>query len=196
MDNIPEIYLITRLDQVRVLADDIRVRILDHLAREAMTVTQLGAAFNTSRARMHYHVRELEQVELVQLVEKREKGGVIEKYYRAVARSVEIEPELFRSAPHDDVTQATLAWFNQLTLEGMQVVALKARQTDAPHTLSFARKRLWLTRATADQLTAQINALLDTYNAAQDEPGELPWSVNLILYTVPDEEEASIKEEA
>ena len=59
MDEIPAIYEAESLEQVRALADELRVRIFSLLAQEPMTVTQVGKALDIAPAKIHYHVREL-----------------------------------------------------------------------------------------------------------------------------------------
>jgi predicted transcriptional regulator len=103
---IPATYIMTTLEQVHVLADALRCRILDLLAQQAMTVTQLGTTLGTSRAKMLYHVRELQRVGLVELVEIRPGPPCRRKYYRAVAHSLVIALDLFR-LPTASLTPST-----------------------------------------------------------------------------------------
>jgi len=75
-----ERYEIENIEQLRAIADVLRLRIIDILQKQPMTVTQLGEVLGLAPAKVHYHVRELERVGLLRLVETREKGGILEKY--------------------------------------------------------------------------------------------------------------------
>ena len=72
-----EQYEIETIEQLRAIADLLRLRIVDILKEKPMTVTQLGEALGQAPAKVHYHVRELEKVGLLRLVETREKGLVL-----------------------------------------------------------------------------------------------------------------------
>jgi DNA-binding transcriptional ArsR family regulator len=72
--------------QLKAFAHPTRVRLLEMLIEQPMTVKQLGDAMDMTAARAHYHLKFLERAGLVRLVERREKAGVVEKYYRAASR--------------------------------------------------------------------------------------------------------------
>ncbi len=74
----------------------LRLRIIDLLQGHPMTVTQLGEIMGMAPAKVHYHVRELERVGLLQLVETREKGGILEKYYQPIAKDISVSRNLLR----------------------------------------------------------------------------------------------------
>src|SRR5947209_5417117 len=96
-----EQYEIETIEQLRAIADLLRLRIVDVLKEKPMTVTQLGEVLGEAPAKVHYHVRELEKVGLLRLVETREKGGILEKYYQPIARDFSVEKQLL-SAPPDE----------------------------------------------------------------------------------------------
>jgi DNA-binding transcriptional ArsR family regulator len=71
---------------LKAFAHPTRVRILEMLIETPMTTKQLGDALGMSAAQAHYHLKFLERAAMVRLVKRREKAGVVEKYYRAVGR--------------------------------------------------------------------------------------------------------------
>jgi DNA-binding transcriptional ArsR family regulator len=78
----------TELRQLRVLADPLRVRILRALAHEPRTTAQVAELLGENDTRLYHHVRALERVNLIRLVETRPKRGTTEKYYQAVPPEV------------------------------------------------------------------------------------------------------------
>jgi DNA-binding transcriptional ArsR family regulator len=82
----PPITIISKPSQLKAFAHPTRIRLLEMLIAQAMTTKQLGDAMGMSAARAHYHLKFLERAELVKQVFRREKAGIIEKYYRAVSR--------------------------------------------------------------------------------------------------------------
>lgn len=80
------VVVVSRPAQLKAFAHPTRVRILELLIDQPMTVKQLGDLLGMSAARAHYHLKFLERTGLLRLVERREKAGVVEKYYRAASR--------------------------------------------------------------------------------------------------------------
>src|SRR6516162_2747016 len=108
-----EHYEIENIEQLRAVADMLRLRIFEVLQQRPMTVTQWGEELGEAPAKVHYHVRELEKVGLLRLVETREKGGILEKYYQPIAREISVEKSLL-SAPPDEALAMTGALLNQM----------------------------------------------------------------------------------
>src|SRR5260370_30933012 len=99
MEEIADTFVVEQFDQLRAIADPLRSRILEQLVQRPMTMSQLGEVFGETTAKMHYHVRELEKVGFLRLVEKRERGGFTARYYPALASEVSIAPPLLRPTP-------------------------------------------------------------------------------------------------
>jgi len=79
--------VIEEADTIKALASQRRMEILEQLVERPATVKQLAEGFGEQHAKLYYHVKELEKNGLVELVEEVPKGGVVEKYYRAVAKT-------------------------------------------------------------------------------------------------------------
>lgn len=73
--------------QVRALANPERVKILALMIERPGTAKQVADWLGATRGRAHYHLKELEKAGLVEIVARVENAGVVEKYYRAVARN-------------------------------------------------------------------------------------------------------------
>jgi DNA-binding transcriptional ArsR family regulator len=165
MDDWPEVYKLESVEQLRAAADDLRQRILEELVKRPQTVTQLGQALRLAPAKVHYHVRELQRVGLVALVETREKGGILEKYYRTVARRLYVPRELFqRTSPEDPI--AALQTMLDATNDAFTRALLRSTSADGDgqqHPFSLARTHLWLTPEQYDELSAELLALFQKY---------------------------------
>jgi DNA-binding transcriptional ArsR family regulator len=74
-----------------VSLDPVRARLLAELA-EPGSATMLAARVGLPRQKVNYHLRALERVGLVELVEERRKGNVTERMLRATAASYVISP--------------------------------------------------------------------------------------------------------
>jgi DNA-binding transcriptional ArsR family regulator len=74
------------LDQVKVLADPLRIRILEELCKEERTTKQVAKLLGEKPTKLYHHVDALERVGLIRLARTRQNRGTMEKYYMAVAR--------------------------------------------------------------------------------------------------------------
>ena len=167
-----EQYEIDSIEQLRAIADVLRISIIDRLQEQPMTVTQLGDALGEAPAKIHYHVRELEKVGLVRLVETREKGGILEKYFQPVARDFTVSKSLFLRATPDESLAAIGAWFDQLknSFERAFRIAIEKKE-DAPN-LQLNDAILYLTAEDHRQLCKQVYELFKQYDQRRGIEGE------------------------
>ncbi|GIP38843.1 hypothetical protein J31TS4_21230 [Paenibacillus sp. J31TS4] len=93
---------INSLALTKLLLDPRRRTILDLAKERPVTVAELAAAMEEKPSRLYYHVKLLEEAELLELVETRQQGNLVEKLYRAKKRqsSFRLDPELL--SQHSD----------------------------------------------------------------------------------------------
>lgn len=90
---LPEVQLLADERQARAFLHPVRMRMLQFLAREPLTSSKVAATLGVHPANLTHHFRKLLDAGLIRLVEERDVGRVIEKYYRAVARRFELREE-------------------------------------------------------------------------------------------------------
>src|SRR5260370_958455 len=95
-DDIPDQYQLESIEQMRAMADDLRLRILELLAHDAMTVTEVGRQLGVPTNKTHYHRRGVAAAGLVRQAGPRGRGGAPEKYSRGVARDLSVPSTLLR----------------------------------------------------------------------------------------------------
>lgn len=82
-----EVYEITTIEQAKVFSHELRMRIMRcFLQEKPKTATQIADELGMAPSKIHYHVKELVKVGLLELVDTRENSGIIEKYYLPVAK--------------------------------------------------------------------------------------------------------------
>jgi DNA-binding transcriptional ArsR family regulator len=99
-----ELFALTDLEQVKVLADPLRLRILQALCEER-TTKQVADLLGEKPTRLYHHVAALARVGLVRLTRRQPKRGTVEKYYQAVARAFQTDRSLL-AAPAGEAGQA------------------------------------------------------------------------------------------
>jgi len=185
MEEIPEIYNLETIEQMRAIADPLRLRIVDALSQRALTATGLGERLGLPANKTHYHVRELEKVGLVRIVETREKGGILEKYYRAVAQTIEIPGSLLRIAPPDE-SVATMDDYLQSYTRGFLRAFTQALHMPDPDKndtrTTLASAYLWMTDDEYRDAMEQIYTLLTPYRDPRGIAGEREHAFILSTY--------------
>ncbi|MFC4102129.1 ArsR/SmtB family transcription factor [Paenibacillus xanthanilyticus] len=73
------------LEQQKLLASALRVKLLHALKDTPRTVKQISVLLEETPGNVHYHLKRLLEGKLVEIVETRELGGIVEKYYKSVA---------------------------------------------------------------------------------------------------------------
>lgn len=137
-----------------------RLAILDVLRDGPATATQIAARLDVHPANLTRHVRVLEDAGLVVLVEKRDTGRNLEKYYAATADNFDVAPEADNlTAPHRialnfarSELSAALARLPDESTGPIVALALAVRMTPADAT-AFAEELRKLSErfAAADQ---------------------------------------------
>jgi hypothetical protein len=92
-----ESYVLSDLEQIKVLADPLRVKLLESFCSEK-TTKQVAEMLGEKSTKLYHHVEALERVGLIRLTRTRQNRGTLEKYYLTVARSFRVDPSLLPTA--------------------------------------------------------------------------------------------------
>ena len=76
---------LANLEQIRILANPLRLRILGALVLQPRTTKQVADLLGEKHTKLYHHVQALERAKVIRLTETRPKRGTIEKYYQATA---------------------------------------------------------------------------------------------------------------
>jgi DNA-binding transcriptional ArsR family regulator len=154
--------------------DPVRARLLAELAEPASASTLAGKV-GLSRQKVNYHLRALERHGLVQLVEERRKGNMVERVMRATAASYVISPAALGAvAPDPDRSpdQLSAMWLIALAARLVREVgeliarAKRARRPLATFAIDTEIRFASAAERTAfvAQLSEAVEALLVTYH--------------------------------
>jgi DNA-binding transcriptional ArsR family regulator len=102
-----EVYTLSSLEQVKVLADPLRIRLLEAFCQER-TTKQVATLIGEKPTKLYHHVEALERVGLIRLSRKRQVRGTVEKYYMAVARLFRADNRLFEASDSESGERDTL----------------------------------------------------------------------------------------
>ena len=164
----PDIYTMTRLEQVKVVADPLRVRILELLCDEALTTKQVAERLGEKPTRLYHHVDALAKAGLIRLADTRQVRGTVEKYYRAVAKAFRADPKVFQQLIASD-----------------EFAAAGTREVEAGDSEEHELERILLFRIDDGKKFALFNMAKDwkeTTNLIDSQP-EIAKELNALLST-------------
>lgn len=183
-------YEIETVEQMRAVSDVLRIRIINTLDKQPMTATQLSEELGLAPAKVHYHVRELEKVGLLELVETREKGGILEKYYQPIAREIHMNRALL-SSPPDEVESTFRGLIDQVSNGFLRAFRQRREQGDpqAWNGMTIELTRLYLTKEEHHDLMRQFNELAAPFERRRGIEEEKELIFSLLAYPPTEEKE-------
>lgn len=87
---------------LRLIADPLRLRILELLRQQPRTVTELATLLDRPRTNLYYHIKLLESHDLVTVSSSDLVSGIVEKRYRVTAYRLTIDKALLGARAGDD----------------------------------------------------------------------------------------------
>ncbi|MGE5333406.1 MAG: helix-turn-helix domain-containing protein [Nitrososphaerota archaeon] len=183
-DALPEVYELENLEQLRAIADELRSRIAEALTHRAMTATQIAELLGQAPAKIHYHVRELERVGLIRLVATREKSGILEKYYRAVARSLTASKSLLGNVSSDETLATLRSYLENTSRAFLQATefTIRNQQWENPKVWGFNTTQIWVTNDEMKALAQRVQEEFNRYSAPRGIDGEEERTIVMMGY--------------
>ncbi|PLR74348.1 ArsR family transcriptional regulator [Bacillus sp. UMB0728] len=74
------------VEQSKLLGNALRIKIISVLQEKPLTSKQVSELLGNSPGSVHYHIQKLNEGGLIELVETKVSGGIIEKYYKAKSK--------------------------------------------------------------------------------------------------------------
>ncbi len=115
----PEWFTITDLDQLKVISNKLRARILAQFAEREQTAKQVAQRLGESPTKLYRHVDALAEHGLIVQTRQEQKRGTVQKFYRAVARRFRVDDACFAQAdvPEGSQVGLVLELLNEMSSE-------------------------------------------------------------------------------
>ena len=161
---LPDTFVISDPETLKVLADVQRLAVLLQLADGPRTVKEIAAALGVPVTRLYYHVRKLESHGLIKVHKRRMVSGIEERTYAATAENWTLAPELFAPAPNTGLVKAMF----DMTAAELSVVM--ARGPDDLGTIVMTR--LWLNDEQVEDVKQRLGKIMEDYQHPTDGASE------------------------
>ncbi len=176
------------VDQLKVLSDPSRLRMLTLLMERDMSISGIAKALDLSPATVHHHIAQLLSAHLIEPTKSEVRGNLVEKYYRIPGTALDSSAIWDQLSPEDKVNYrlAVLGMLKGLVNESIKRIQAKG-------TVDFEVGRLYFyhipwRRDTVQQIMEIFEEAkrklerLETKARAAAEPGD---EVMALLTTLP-----------
>jgi predicted ArsR family transcriptional regulator len=99
---VKKVYKIQDLEQIRLLSDPLKLKLLQAFAEDQKTVAEVATELGERITKLYRHVDALHAAGLLEITRETPKRGTLERAFRAVARRFEADYALFADQAGDD----------------------------------------------------------------------------------------------
>lgn len=158
--------VLTSLEEIKVFTDSFRMKILFEFDEEPLTVKQLADRLGEVPSKVHYHVKELERIGVLEIVNKKEKSGIIEKYYFPTAEKFRVEKVVEKEEGWKEHIESLKETMFKNVAEDFGKY-LSKRRDDDKEILNYGI--LHLTDEEVDELKKKVEELIERSSARKDK---------------------------
>ena len=165
---------INDLEHVRLLADPLKLQLLQAFADGASTTKAVASKLGESVTKLYRHVDALHEAGLLEVVSEQQKRGTIERTFRAIAARFEVDQSLFT----DDADGGAAAVAREVLRAGEQEIisalATGKATGDKPgdEDLILMRLRIRATPARMKKLRGLLQEWIDVAEDSEDEDSD------------------------
>jgi len=160
-------FVITRLEQLKAMADPLRVRIVEAVTHRDLTVAELAKKVGQPVGRLYHHVDLLLEAGLIVVTRRIKKRGTEERRFRAVARDIVVDDRIFAVSPPSDQDPGALVEVSRAFFAGLGDDLAQAAdagaivQTDPVRRVFLEQQELGLTAAQYQELCRTLDRWID-----------------------------------
>ena len=160
-------------EMIKAYVHPTRITILNLLGREKRTVSTVAKELGVHPANITHHFKLLEKNGLIRLVERRDIGKTIEKYYRASAHSYIVKLK-------DETSAGKKALALSILKDDLAVAISSIRDGDQRLVMALLRSAR-LEHKDASLFAQRLRKLVDDFAGCDSEQGT-PYNISLSLY--------------
>gem|GEM_PF-342251 len=183
-----EIFDVTDPEALKSLAIPERVKILELFEDlEPRTAKQIATELGENAARLHYHVKELVRVGLLEQVDTRVKGSIVEKYYQPVAKVIQVRLQLMLE---ENAQQLSDILFTPLRTTEEELVRTLNRfmtsdvdvRKEYEDTFALNTSEIYLTKEERNQFVEELSQVIRKYKELKNTDGRRKFKYFDILF--------------
>lgn len=171
--DIAETFIIEELDTLKKLTHPQRIEILHSLA-EPRTVKEIAEEIDADPTKLYYHIRQLEQIKAIRVVETNIVSGIVEKKYYVTAKNYTVKDSLFSGenseASEEDFTNMLNAIFKSTVTQAKR--SAQAGLIDLDETAASNKRKTTIMSRMFRLNDTQLEEFGNRMQALMDDFGE------------------------
>jgi len=176
MDKTDTLLMITDLETLKVVSDPLRLKIFQTVSEynqngTLCSVKQIADALDIPQTKLYYHIKQLENQDLLLVGETRIVSGIVEKLYKVSAYKIMVANDLFVSEAGQQAIFPLLSeMINHITSEIQSLMQTSDTRLEEKN-IAFSRHNLRLPTDKVQMYSQKFEKLLQEIEA---ETGDLP----------------------
>lgn len=165
-----DVKLLSTSEEIKIYSDPYRLRILHVFRRfgKPATVKEIADELGELPAKVHYHVKKLEKIGLLSLVNTKEINGIVAKYYAVFSGEIVIGQKHIENAEIQEVVKGEQVQHLNELFDRHKNNFIKRTSEDASSVQLFNRT-LYMTEEEAKVLQQEIIRLCESYFSKRKE---------------------------
>ena len=184
------IYLLRNLEELKILANPLRLKILEAFGQKPMTTKQVASLLDENPTKLYHHVDALERIGLIRLIRTKKNRGTMEKYYKAIAKEFIVDRGYLELS---HASRKVTSKYEALFLNALRATIQEIKQSIADGAFSSLNqgRNAFIFRChisgSKEQVITIINKLrklIDTSGAIRKKKGENQFGFTIAFYPV------------
>ncbi|MGM1045152.1 MAG: ArsR/SmtB family transcription factor [Bacillota bacterium] len=161
-----ETKVLTTLEEIKIYSDPYRLQILNAFYKldRAATVKEVADELGEVPAKVHYHVKKLEKIGLVQIVSTKEINGIVAKYYLPFSGTIEIKRKDTNNEPsaNEMMRSETYKLLSGLYEQNKERFFKQLKSTDKPFA-NMTNDTLYMSDEEARHFFQEVTQMCEKY---------------------------------
>jgi DNA-binding transcriptional ArsR family regulator len=170
-----EEFPIDDLETLGIIIGEPRIEIIEML-RQPLSVAELAGKMDVPRTRLYHHIKMLEEVGAIVVVDERRAGAMTEKIYQVAAKSFQPSEKFLESAAPKEQAEAILDSVFSITktdfLRAVERKLVSMKDAEQARRLTIARHLFTLTPERITELVTRLEELLSEFKDEETEDTE------------------------
>ncbi len=180
----PNRFEINTFEELKCISDQLRMKISMLLIEREMTATEIGKHLNIPKAKIFYHLKELEKYGMVKINRTEVKGSNVYKYYVATHNGFKVNPQLLNEY-RDEVSDSTKDMVTSQINRTIDVLNQYGLIMDDEQLISKTVQAKW-SQNQFDTFKQKLDALIDEVDQQSNDEDKSYYYLNIIGFEMRD----------
>ena len=175
---------INTFEELKCISDQLRMKMSMLLIEREMTATEIGKHLNIPKAKIFYHLKELERYGMVKINRTEVKGSNVYKYYVATHNGFKVNPQLLNEY-RDEVSDSTKDMVTSQINRTIDVLNQYGLIMDDEQLISKTVQAKW-SQNQFDTFKQKLDALIDEVDQQSNDEDKSYYYLNIIGFEMRD----------